>query len=54
MSNLALANVEALADSESSEEFYNYTGCYAVLCYELCISWKTGNTYSYASKNKPN
>lgn len=52
MSDLALANVEALADSETDEEFYNKTGCYAVWVDTTCHG-KDGNNHSYASSTKP-
>ena len=36
MSDLALANVEALANRETEEEFTNATGCVACICDYKC------------------
>jgi len=47
MSELALANVEALASAESSEDFTNGTDCVAVWEYYTCRG-KDGRLYSYA------
>jgi len=49
LSDLALANVEALAQSETSEEFYKATGCCPSIEYVTC-SGKDGRTYSYSYK----
>jgi endonuclease I len=46
---LALANVEALADTETDDEFTSSTGCKAVWENVNC-SGKNGVTYSYAKK----
>lgn len=47
MSDLAMANVEALAQGESSEEFTSKTCCIAVWDNTSC-SGCDGHTYSYA------
>ena len=47
LSLLALSNVEALATGETSEEFYNATGCRETTERVSCLG-KDGNTYSYA------
>lgn len=47
LSDLALMNVEALADSETSEEFYDATGCNATQEKVTCTG-RDGRTYSYA------
>jgi hypothetical protein len=47
LSDLALANVEALAQTETSDEFYQATGCYASIEYHRCTG-NNGLTYSYA------
>lgn len=52
LSDLALANVEALAQSETSDEFYNATGCWACICQTSCTG-KDGKTYKHASSTKP-
>ena len=52
LSDLALANVEALASGETSEEFYEATGCYATIRDVSCTG-KDGNIYSFASKDNP-
>lgn len=50
LSDVALANVEALADAESSDEFTAATDCIAVWEYLKCRSSITGKLYSYATK----
>lgn len=50
LSDVALANVEALADTESSEDFKKATDCEAVLEKVSCRSEITGKVYSYADK----
>lgn len=47
LSDIALTNVEALAQSETSEEFYAATGCHATIENVSCTG-KDGKTYSYA------
>lgn len=47
LSDLALSNVEALANSESSGDFTAATGCVAVL-YSASCNGKDGRTHSYA------
>lgn len=47
MSDLAMANVEALAQGETSEEFTGKTCCIAVWDNTSC-SGCDGHTYSYA------
>lgn len=44
MSDLALANVEALANRETGEEFTNATGCVACICDYKCTG-KDGKIY---------
>ena len=46
---LALANVEALADPETSEEYTNATGCIACWDNHTCTG-KNGVTYSYSHR----
>lgn len=46
MSDLALANVEALASGETDDEFYKSTGCYATICDKSC----KGHSYASISK----
>ena len=50
LSDVALANVEALADAESSDEFTSATDCVAVWENVTCRSTITGKLYSYAEK----
>jgi len=50
ISDIVLSNVEALARSESSEEFYQHTGCRAVWESVSC-SGKDGRTHSYAKRD---
>ncbi|WP_436414977.1 NVEALA domain-containing protein [Petrimonas sp.] len=47
LSDLALANVEALAQTETGDEFYAATGCHATIENISCTG-KNGKTYSYA------
>ena len=47
MSDLALANVEALANRETGEEFTNATGCVACICDYKCTG-KDGKIYKNA------
>ena len=47
LSDLALANVEALADGETSEEFTERTDCIACMRNHSCRR-KDGQTYSWA------
>lgn len=49
LSDLALDNIEALAQTETSDEFEQNTGCRAVLENKSC-SGKDGNIHSYAEK----
>lgn len=49
LSDVALANVEALADAETSEEFKNNTCCEAVW-YESSCAACNGKRYSYAKR----
>ena len=49
LSDIALANVEALADAESYDEFAAATDCVAVWEYVKCRSSITGKLYSYAT-----
>lgn len=49
MSDLALANVEALAEGESSEDFTQHTGCIAVWDNVNCRG-DDGRLYSYARR----
>ena len=51
-SDLALANIEALAQGESDEDVYNSTGCYAVWVNITCRG-KDGNLHSFASESRP-
>ena len=44
LSDLAMENVEALAQCESDEDFNEATGCYATICSKVC------GPYIYASK----
>ena len=44
LSDLAMENVEALAQGESDEDFNEATGCYATICSKVC------GPYIYASK----
>ena len=46
LSDLAMENVEALAQGESDEDFNEATGCYATICSKVC------GPYIYASKDK--
>lgn len=52
LNDLALANLEALATGETSDEFYQATGCWACICSTSC-SGKDGRTYSHASSTRP-
>ena len=53
LSDLALANIEALANSETPEQFTQRTDCIACMKKHSC-SGKDGNTYSWAHhKNEP-
>lgn len=52
LNDLALANVEALARSETDEEFTQKTGCYVVWENVTCHG-KDGNTHKYASSSRP-
>ena len=45
LSDLAMENVEALAQGESDEDFNEATGCYATICSKVC------GPYIYASKS---
>ena len=47
MSDLVKANVEALADRETGEEFTNATGCVACICDYKCTG-KDGKIYKNA------
>lgn len=47
MSELALANVEALANRETGEEFTDATGCVARICDYKCTG-KDGKIYKNA------
>ena len=47
MSDLALANVEALANRETGEEFTDATGCVACICDYKCTG-KDGKIYKNA------
>ena len=47
LSDIALANVEALADGETSEEFTERTDCIACMRNHSCRG-KDGQTYSWA------
>lgn len=49
LSDIALDNVEALAAGETSEEFYEKTGCEAVWDNVTCRG-KDGNLHSYAKR----
>lgn len=46
LSDLAMANVEALASGESDDDFYQATGCHATICAKVC------GPHIYASKTK--
>lgn len=50
MSDIAMENVEALADAETSDEFTAATDCIAVWEKITCRSSITGKLYSYATK----
>lgn len=50
LSDVALSNVEALADAESSDEFTSATDCVAVWEDVTCRSSITGKLYSFAKK----
>ena len=50
LSDLSLANVEALAQTETTEEFKEFTGCDPKLTPSICKG-KNCKTYSYASGN---
>ena len=52
LSDLAMANIEALSQSETGDEFYEATGCYACICQTNCTG-KDGGTYKHASSTKP-
>ena len=52
LSDLAMANIEALSQSETGDEFYEATGCYACICQTNCTG-KDGRTYKHASSTKP-
>lgn len=52
LSDLTLANVEALADPETDDEFFNKTGCYAVW-YDSKCPGKDGYIHTYASSTRP-
>jgi hypothetical protein len=47
VSDLAMANVNALAEGESSEDFTKATGCIAVW-EDVTCNGSDGNIYSYA------
>ena len=49
LSDLTLANIEALAEAESSYEFFQHTGCRAVLVDKRCIG-KDGNIHLFAER----
>ena len=49
LNNLLLSNIEALASSETDDEFTGSTGCIAVIEYVTCRG-KDGLLYSYARK----
>ena len=52
LSGLTLDNVEALANGETDDEFYQATGCYAVWVNTTCHG-KDGKYHSFASSTKP-